>query len=282
MTTCFLMDNGSMRAASTLNLRRVARALAEAAGQPVVPISLLHSSAVDPAELEGQPAQIFERALLRRAEEGERDFLVIPLFFGPSLGLTSYLPKRVAAIRRKFPGLRVGVAPCLFDARDGRDSRLAEIVADRVAEVTRPDEQLPVVLVDHGSPAPEVTYVRNFVAGQLSVLLKEKATRVAACSMERREGEEFRFNEPLLEGILRHDGFNHGRVVIAMLFLSPGRHAGEEGDVASICRQAESENPALSTMMTGLVGDHPGLIPILVDRLREGLSDLPNRKVSGS
>lgn len=272
MPTCFLVDNGSLRAASTINLRAIAHALSREAGQAVVPVSLLHSSAVDPGEMGGIPAEILERALLRRLERGENDFVILPLFFGPSLALTSYLPKRLVALRRKHPELRVRIAPCLFDLRHGTDQRLAQIVCERVLEEIEAGEKPPVVLVDHGSPAPEVTYARNFIAGQASVLLAGKIARLGAASMERREGDEYRFSEPLLENLLRTDGFNRGKVIIAMLFLSPGRHAGPGGDVAEICQAAEQESPGLHTRITGLIGDHPSLITVLLDRLREGLA----------
>jgi len=56
-------------------------------------------------------------------------------------------------------------------------------------------------------------------------------------------------------------------VIVSLLFLSPGRHAGPGGDIASICREAEERNPGLHTQMTGLVGDHPGIISLLKARL---------------
>ncbi|HKJ89791.1 MAG TPA: CbiX/SirB N-terminal domain-containing protein, partial [Oceanipulchritudo sp.] len=66
---------------------------------------------------------------------------------------------------------------------------------------------------------------------------------------------------------LAESGWESGEVVISMLFLSPGRHAGPEGDIAGICRDAEGRNPRLRTRMTGLVGDHPDIVPLLVKRL---------------
>lgn len=273
MPTCFLIDNGSLRSASTLNLRAVAAKLERQSGQAILPVSLLHSSAVDVAELGGEPAETLEPALRRSLREGQENFLLLPLFFGPSRALTESLPKRIAAVRREFPGLRVRLAPCLFDPWEGADLRLAGILRERVEEVLAPDEQPPVVLVDHGSPTPEVTYVRNFVAGQLAAMLGGRISRLVASSMERRPGPEYRFGDPLLEDVLSRTGFNRGRVVVSMMFLSPGRHAGEEGDVSAICRRAERANPGLEVAMTQLVGDHPGLIPILADRLRQGLRE---------
>ena len=93
--------------------------------------------------------------------------------------------------------------------------------------------------------------------------------------MERRPEPEYDFNEPLLERAFDQPGFDAGPVIVAMLFLSPGRHAGPAGDIARICAAAEQRHPKLRTVMTDLVGLHPGLIPILVDRVRTGLASLP-------
>ena len=54
------------------------------------------------------------------------------------------------------------------------------------------------------------------------------AGAVEASSMERREGTEYDFNEPLLENLLGSEGFEKD-VVLSMLFISPGRHAGPGG-----------------------------------------------------
>ena len=48
------------------------------------------------------------------------------------------------------------------------------------------------------------------------------------------EGEEHAHNHPLLADQLRTEGWNQGDLVVAPLFLSPGRHAGPDGDVAEI------------------------------------------------
>lgn len=271
MPTCFLIDNGSLRAASTLSLRMIAARLERETGRTVTPVSLLHSNAVDPGELGGVPAEILEPALRRRLEAGERDFLILPLFFGPSFALTRYLPKRLAAIGRNFPRLNVRVASCLAGEREDPDPRLAEILRDRVLAKLGPDEKPPVILVDHGSPAPAVVRVRDRVAERLGRLLEGRIGEVVAASMERRPGDEYRFADPLLEDVLRRDFPGRGRVILAMMFLSPGRHAGEEGDVAAICRAAAAERPGLQTVRTDLVGDHPELIAILADRLHAAL-----------
>lgn len=256
-----LMDNGSLEPAATLGLRGLAAKLAERIGARVEPISLLHSSGVPAEKIGGTAAEILEPALERRLAAGHREFLVVPLFFGPSGALTDYLPKRLAHLRMKHPALNVTIAAPLFAADD---HRLARILADHVRAMGTAPRR--VALVDHGSPARAVTDVRNELACQLTGQLGPEFT-VAACSMERREGAVYDFCEPLLAGLLRRPGWNAGDVTVAMQFLLPGRHAGPEGDVAEICRGAEgASNGALRTTMTALVGEHPLLIDILVDR----------------
>lgn len=266
MTSChtFLVDNGSLEPAATLGLRELAGALARRIGAPVEPVSLLHSSGVPEAQLGGTRAEIFEPAVARRAEVGAREFLVVPLFFGPSRALTEYLPERVRSLRGKFPDLAVRLAPALFSVDD---SRLARILADNVRAVAAAPAR--VALVDHGSPVRVVTEVREALARQLARELGA-ATEVVGCCMERRPEPAYDFNEPMLEKLLARQGWNSSEVVVAMQFLLPGRHAGPHGDVAEICGRAEAASPGLRARLTPLVAEHPLLVEILADRWRAG------------
>nr|WP_077531665.1 CbiX/SirB N-terminal domain-containing protein [Halomonas utahensis] len=282
----FLVDNGSVRPGATLNLRRVAAALSERTGMPVEARSLLHSNKVPAEKLDGMPASTLGPAATWRAEEGVKDMVILPFFFGPSRALSGYLPERLGEMQEVHPEVRVRVASPLVDLQAPTDLRLARILRDGVEEQI---QQLPtgskpaVVLADHGSPIPEVTAVRNVVAGQLATLLEDRVRSVTPASMERREGDEYRFNEPLLENLLDEPGFNDGPVIVSMLFLSPGKHAGEDGDVATICADAEARNSGLATRITRLAGEHDGILEILADRLEEAISgehyllDLPPR-----
>ncbi|WP_447527531.1 sirohydrochlorin chelatase [Vreelandella sp. TE19] len=273
MRAIFLVDNGSLRPAATLNLRRVAGALSERLGETVQPASLLHSNKVDAEALGGVAAQTLGPAAERSAEAGAREIIVLPFFFGASRALTDYLPKRMGELQARFPNVRVRVALPLVDEQGDNDLRLAHLLADNVLQ-TMPEGAPPsVVLVDHGSPIFEVTAVRNRLAGQLGAVLGERAACVAPASMERREGDEYRFNEPLLEHLLKSDRFNSATVVVALLFLSPGRHAGEDGDIAEICRAAQARHPNLKVVTTQLAGEHEGIVAILHTRLRQALDE---------
>lgn len=265
----FLLDNGSLEPAATLRLRELATGLAARVGAAIEPVSLLHSSGVMPDNLGGTPAEIFEPAVARRAENGARAFLILPLFFGPSRALTEYLPERVRHLRGRFAGLEVRLAPALFDADD---ARLARILADNVRSVAPASAR--VALVDHGSPVAAVTDVRDALARQLAREFGG-AVEVVGCCMERRPEPAYDFNEPMLEKLLARDGWNSGDVVAAMQFLLPGRHAGTGGDVAQICRRAEAASPGLHVRLTPLVAEHPLLVEILADRWRAGRAAAP-------
>jgi sirohydrochlorin ferrochelatase len=270
---CFLFDNGSLRAASTLSLRRVARVLETKIAAPVTPVSLLHSSAVPADQLEGVPAQILEPALLKWLHERpDGEAILLPLFFGPSGALTEYLPERLATIRAKFPDSRLRLAKWLVDVGE-RDFRIASALAD-AARKSIAENQLSrpkVLLVDHGSPQPGVAAVRDFLGAQVRGLLGSSVQSVGVASMERRPGSEYEFNEPLLSFALSRGPFSEGDVVILLQFLSPGRHAGPQGDIAQICEEAQRGNDRLRTYMTEPISADPRVVDVLVQRYQEAL-----------
>ena len=74
-------------------------------------------------------------------------------------------------------------------------------------------------------------HVATLVSQQLGAALG--GMEVTACAMERREGAEYDFNEPMLEAALQTGA---GDAIVALMFLGPGRHAGPGGDIADIVR----------------------------------------------
>jgi len=259
-----------LRPAATLALRRVAERVSAMLEASVEPVSLLHSSKVDPAKLDGLPAQTFERALRLGGEAGELEYLVLPFFLGPSRALTEYIPERVGRLRERFPQLNVTLARTLVDIAED-DKTVAAMLRDRVRAVARENglDRPPLLLVDHGSPEPAVNAIREHVGAQLASALGDSVAAFSTCSMERREGPAYAFNEPLLETILRDPRFAGQSVVLAQLFLNPGRHAGENGDIAQICAEAEAADPALRIYRTELLGSHPRMPELLARRFRE-------------
>ncbi|SDX78580.1 Sirohydrochlorin ferrochelatase [Allochromatium warmingii] len=268
-----LVDNGSRRADSTRNLRRIAAQLAAQLGEPVLPVSLLHADRVPAAALDGQAAEILAVALRRLVQAGEREFNLIPVFFGRSRALTAFIPELVAQVQAELGPLRLDIAPELCPLPDG-EPRLVEILADQLAAIpsvaTQPLER--VVLVDHGSPIPEVTAVRRWLARQLATRLGPTVQLYEAV-MERRAGAEYDFNGPLLEALLTQLASEDAQtpIRVALLFLSAGRHAGPVGDLAQIGARIRAQFPTLPLHLAPLVGEHPRLIEILASRVQQVL-----------
>ncbi|PAZ04558.1 MAG: hypothetical protein CAK86_05345 [Opitutia bacterium AMD-G1] len=92
-TRIILVDNGSYEPGATLALRGLAQEVSKLIGQPVLPVSTMHSTKIDPALLGGQPAVIFEGAVQQAKLDGIGEIVVLPLFIGPSRAITEYLPK---------------------------------------------------------------------------------------------------------------------------------------------------------------------------------------------
>jgi sirohydrochlorin ferrochelatase len=275
MTAILLVDNGSTRPAASLALRRIAAALAERVGRTVHPVSMLHSDRIPVEDLEGQPADTFAPFVRRALSEGCRDFVCVPLFFGPSEALTRFVPETAVALAEEFGAFRLRMAQELCPLPPGED-RLAAILADQVRQTARTADIQPgrVVLVDHGSPLPQVAAVRQWLARGLRARL-DRGTELFEAVMERRPGAAYDFNGDRLEQVLERLATEdvHGPTILATLFVAPGRHAGPGGDIAEICARVEASHPGLRIHQTAPIGSHPMLIDVLVDRLRTAESE---------
>jgi sirohydrochlorin ferrochelatase len=222
----------------------------------VLPVSVLHSHKIDPALLEGQPAVIFEQAVQQAKADGIDELIVLPLFIGPSRAITEYLPQVFAEAN---PGkLQLTIKPTLY-GEDGAE--LLEILVDHLRQAGGDSDKDTILLCDHGSPIIEVTRVRDALARDLAAELAIPPARLIACSMERREGPEYAFNEPLLATALQRAP---GDVIVLMLFLLPGRHAGPDGDVATIAK--EHAKPGAQVHLSPLLATHPRLLELLARR----------------
>ncbi len=271
MRSLLLVDNGSKRPDSTLNLRRLAEALAGRIGEPVQPVSLLHADQVPSDLLDGRPADTFAPALRRLLSLGKRDLVLLPLFFGPSRALTQFVPDTAASLAAELGDFRLRIAPPLCPLPNG-EQRLVAILQDNIRQTADSLSIVPrsVVLVDHGTPLPEVTAVRRWLGERLGERLGP-GVQFEQAVMERRPGAAFDFNGPLLEDLLEDLASTDAAtpVILSMLFLSAGRHAGAGGDIAGICARVEEASPGFRVYPSPLVGSHPALLDILADRLAE-------------
>jgi len=256
MKPILLTDNGSLQPAATLRLRALADKISRILGRPVTPVSVLHSDKIDPALLNGTPAATFEPYARQRHAEGVGELDILPLFIGPSLALTEFLPERAQAL-----GVRLNMLPTLWSP--GNEDALVELLLDHLKATGWTPGSGTVLLCDHGSPIREVTAAREDLAARLRQKLSLNTEALLGCAMERRAGPEYAFNEPMLADAIARA---QGKVVVLMLFILPGRHAGPGGDVATLCAQHAPAN--VTWQLSPLLGEHPQLATILAHNYR--------------
>lgn len=251
MNPLLLADNGSFQPAATLGLRRLASQVSQILGRAVTPVSVLHSDKIDPTLLQGTAAETFEPYARKLHAQGSRELDILPLFIGPSLALTEFLPERAQAV-----GMHLNILPTLWSP--GNEDALVELLLDNLKATGWTPGSGTVLLCDHGSPIREVTAAREDLAARLRQKLNLTTDILFGCAMERREGAAYAFNEPMLADAMAR---SKGKVVILMLFILPGRHAGPGGDVATLCAQ---HAPAHVTwQLAPLLGEHPRLAQTL-------------------
>ncbi len=246
-----LVDNGSLNGAATLRLRVLAKELSQSLGRQVDPVSVLHSDKVDPTSIDGIRAQTFESYAREAKATGCETLEVIPLFIGPSLALTEFLPELAHKV-----GIGLNITRTLWTPEES--AGLVDILHDNLISTGWKKGKGTVLLCDHGSPIPTVTAARNDLASQLRKRLELSSHELVACSMERREGPAYAFNEPLLADAIK---CTQGEVIVLMLFLLPGRHAGPGGDVATLC--AQNAPAGVTWKLTPLIGENPRLTEVI-------------------
>jgi sirohydrochlorin ferrochelatase len=267
-----LIDNGSLEPAAHRNLRAVARALSARAGLTVHAVSWKHSDRIPAAALDGTPAWTLADFVRALHALGQHEFLFVPFFISAQGAIGSALRQDLDELQRQFgPGsLEVSFAEGLAASQ-----AIPAIVADRIRSLiaAKSLSAPPVIVVDHGGPSPASALLRDELAAKVRTLLGREIGPLAAASME---GEAHAHNRPLLADQLGAKGFDRGDVIIAPLFLSPGRHAGPTGDLAQIAGAAEDRltSPPLCCHFTDLVGTHPLAIDALTAALHQALAQL--------
>ena len=238
------------------------------------PVSLQHADKVPAEALGGCPADTLEPWLRRAIGAGRRDFLLVPLWFGPSRALTHVIPEIADRLSRELGPFRLQLSPVLCPLPPG-EPRLVAILLDHLLATARAQGIAPdrLILVDHGSPSPGVIAVRSWLAARLRERLAPDAVLDEAV-MERRPEPAYDFNGDLLETLLHRLAATDPTrpVILCQLFLSPGRHAGPAGDITHIRLRVESASPGFRVYPTPLVGAHPGLIEILAERVTSTLA----------
>ena len=191
---------------------------------------------------------------------------ILPFFFGPSRALTEWLPEKLEQWKSERDGRSFRILACLHQSGD---TRLAIALEDLCLQAINKNElKKPfLALVDHGTPVLDVHRVREEVGEELKKRMADRISGFSTCSMERRDGEEYDFNEPLLENLLGEKKEEYEEMLVAQLFLSPGRHAGEGGDLDRICSSFADSSPSHRLVRTDLLGTHPSVLEILLERI---------------
>jgi len=263
MTTILLSDNGSTQPNATIQLRHLSKLLSDKIGQLVHPVSLQHANKIPAEKTGGTKARVFSEFMAEKLAQGNRDYILLPLFFGNSKALTKFVPEEKARLEEEYGKFEIQIAKPVYPLPEG-DARLANILADHVKQTAA--NLRDIVLVDHGSPVPKVTAVREHLAHSLQQALGNQYQLAQAC-MERREGKDYDFNGQLLEDWLNERAREKKPgVVVAMMFFLPGRHAGEGGDIAEICQSVMHNNPGFNIAITPLIAEHPEFVPLLAER----------------
>jgi sirohydrochlorin ferrochelatase len=263
-----IVDNGSLEPAAHAALRAAAAAVGEEAGIEVEAVSWRHSDRIPAGALGGRPAWTLAPWIRARVSAGEREFLVVPFFISPQGAIGSLLRRDLDRLQAETGGFDLAFT-------DGiAIPALAAIVESRVREAALANglRRPAVVVVDHGGPSRASADVRDLVANGARERLGGSIGPLAAASMESPGGPGFDFNRPLLAEALAGPGFSAGDVVVAPLFLLPGRHAGPRGDLARIAGAAQARFPELRCHFAGLAGSHPLAAESLAGALSQALA----------
>lgn len=269
--TIALIDNGSLEPAAHRHLRGVADAVSVRVGATVHAVSWKHSDKLSPELLDNTPAWTLSRWVRSQFETGEREFLFIPFLVSADGAIASALHGDLENLREELGSFDFGFIPGLAER-----GVLSVIVADRIHSTlaARNLDRPAVIVVDHGGPSPASAALRDRIAAEAGIILRLHIGALAAASME---GGSHAHNHPLLKDRLAQPPFDTGDVVLAPLFLSPGRHAGSRGDLARIAEAAEMRpgSIGLRCHFTELPGTHPLAIEALAASLRDSLSQRP-------
>lgn len=264
-----LVDNGSLQPDSVISLHQIAIRLSNTCSTEIIPVSLLHSNKIPASHLNGFKAQTIVGFLKSEKGQNAQSLVIIPFFIGPSRGITNWLKDKLEEWKNNKVGRSFKILECLYSMGDSRLAEALHVETKKVImeyRINKPN----VVLVDHGTPVAEVNEVREQVGIQFFKLLKGSCSECLTSSMERREGAEYDFNEPLIENVLHEWGtLGITEVVVSFLFLLPGRHAGKGGDLDRIFDSARKEFPNMNIRATKPIGSSEFILKILCDRIEK-------------
>lgn len=268
MPVYMLCDNGSVRAQATLQLRQLAEQLSTITQRNIHPVSFQHADKISADKLQGREAQVFLPFIQQQLQLGESEFVIIPLFFGFSKALSSFVPDECKKLDATPDNFKVSITQVIYPMPHG-NPLLGKIIIDHIHQ-TAEQHQLPAnncVLVDHGSPVPRVTEVRQHLASSVQSALAD-GVQLDQAVMERREGKQYDFNGQLLQDYLNEKAQAGARsAIVILMFFLPGRHAGQGGDIEEICDSVMQQYPDFKVAISPLITQHPEFLNILKQRV---------------
>ncbi|WP_345342392.1 sirohydrochlorin chelatase [Rhodococcus olei] len=187
------------------------------------------------------------------AAEGHSSAVVVPLLLGSAFHARVDLPGLLAAARRRHPGLDLVQADVLGD-----DDRLVSAVRDRVrdAGVALDDPRVGVVLAAVGSSRPDANERTAAIGPRLHAGTAWAGVEVC-----------FATTDPTVaQAISRLRERGARSIVVAPWFLAPGLLT-DRVDRAVEALAADAER-------ADVIGDHPLLVEVVLDRYRAGLRTL--------
>lgn len=191
---CIVLNTGSLRPEPFLDLRKICFQLSSlsmdtAAGEYArfIPASCRHSNKIDPSLLHGVPAETLNMALKRAMKEGFTEIHIIPMFFGPSKTLETFVPEQVNRIISELDAVDVEVHISSAMVTES-DNSVARILMDKINMLPiRQNNQCitpeaRVFVIDHGTPSPSVHLCREIVGNQLREMLGKTVRWIYSCS----------------------------------------------------------------------------------------------------
>ncbi|OQR84251.1 NAD-dependent epimerase/dehydratase [Achlya hypogyna] len=281
---CFVVNKGSLQPEGVLALRDMCLNLSVRFNGCVrfIPASCILANGIPVAAINDTPAPLLEDAVdavLDDPAHTTTEFVVLPVFIGNSDALTDFIPNVLSKVQaRTGHSLRYAVGRCLVDISKPSDNGIAKILAEKVMRVcqlhaTYAPSNVRVIVVDRGTTNHEVHLSRNLIRSQLAKLLGTSVADVVTASMERVDEPAYDFNEPLLANAFKTYQISSGLVVLALLFLTSGRHAVPGGDIEAVLADTKTSHPNLEIAVTDPIGSHPVLTNMLMDRYFESVKE---------
>ena len=148
-------------------------------------------------------------------------------FFGPSLAITDWLPKKLTEWKNQGTHRNFEILPCLHQAGDQRISKAILDYTFKMINKSKMDRPF-VALVDHGTPLRSVNQIREEIGSQMKERLKGLLKVLPLAAWKEGRVASMTLMILSLESLIKElEEKKIKKLVLAQLFLSPGRHAGK-------------------------------------------------------